>query len=272
MEFHPLHPDFGVLVTGFDLVHGGTQAEIAALREAYDRHAMLLFRGGGRLAPERHLEIASWFGPPPPVSNGGEGDFVSVLDNADWAGSARLPFHCDLTYTDAPIAAICLHAIALPRGETSTSFVSNGAAWQRLPGDMQEELADKTLRHVLVSTVPGYDWPDFVADHPLRLIHPRTGQPLLLATEHHAARILELDEAGSRAMLDRLFAELYAPERIYLHRWQIDDLLLWDNLALQHARTEEADPGQGRRALQRVALSEVGLAELVERARVRAGA
>ena len=51
---------------------------------------------------------------PAPVSNGGAGDFVSVLHNRDPAGSMQLPFHCDLTYTDVPIKAICLQAIELP--------------------------------------------------------------------------------------------------------------------------------------------------------------
>lgn len=44
---------------------------------------------------------------------------------------------------------------------------------------------------------------------------------------------------------------------------------MWDNLALQHARTQPSDPGEGYRALQRVALAEVGLSELVDRARAR---
>jgi taurine dioxygenase len=124
----------------------------------------------------------------------------------------------------------------------------------------------------MVSKLTAMNWPRFVAEHPVRLIHPRTGVPLLLVTEHHAERILELDEARSRAVIDEIFAVMYAPERRYTHWWQPDDLLIWDNLALQHARTEEAVPSRGRRALQRVALSEVGLPELVERARAREAA
>jgi taurine dioxygenase len=260
-----LHADLGVEVLDFDVQRGGSAAEIAELREAYDRYSLLLFRGGGRIAPERHVEIAGWFGPPEPVDNSGSGDFVSVLQNGDDAGRLELPFHSDLTYTDCPIKAICLHAIAVPDGGTSTSFVSSRAAWRKLPGDLQDELADKTLLHVYVSRM-AYGLPDMEAEHPVRLIHPRTGDPILLVTEHHAERILEIDEAHSRAVLDRLFAVLYASEARYVHRWQPDDLLMWDNLAIQHARTEEARPSEGARALQRVALAEVGLQELIARA------
>ena len=267
MEFRLLHADLGVEVVGFDLQRGGTPAEIAQLREAYDLHHMLLFRGHGRVSPERHVELARWFGPPDPVDNSGNGDFVSVLQNEEAAGSMRLPFHSDLTYTDCPIKAICLHAIALPAGGTSTTFVSSAAAWDRLDPALQAELTDKRLRHVYISQMPEYGWPDFIAEHPVRLLHPRTGRPILLVTEHHADRIVGLEADRSAALLERLYGVLYAPAAQYEHCWQLDDLLIWDNLAVQHARTKPSDPAEGRRALQRVALAEVGLQVLVERAR-----
>jgi alpha-ketoglutarate-dependent taurine dioxygenase len=269
MRFRPLHPDFGVEVIGFDVQNGGTPDEVAELRLAYDEHSMLLFRGGGRVAHTRHVEIASWFGPPGPVDNSGKGDFVSVLQNEEPAGSLQLPFHSDLTYTDCPIKAICLQAIEVPASGTSTTFVSSMAAWDKLPAPLQDELADKTLRHLHISNVSAYNWPDFIAEHPVRELHPRTGRPILLVTEHHADRILELDEAASKAMIERLYTYLYAPEARYEHWWQLDDLLMWDNLAVQHARTRHSDPSEGKRALQRVALAEIGLQELIERARER---
>lgn len=272
MEFRPLHPDLGAEVIGFDLQRGGAPAEIEALRLAYDRYQMLLFRSGGRVSPERHVEIATWFGPPNPVDNSGKGDFVSVLRNEESAGSLQLPFHSDLTYTECPIKAICLQAIEVPRNGTSTTFISNMAAWDKLPAGLQGELADKTLRHVHISQTAAYNWPDFVAEHPVCERHPRTGRPILLVTEHHADRILEMDEVRSRAVLDQLFGVLYASEARYEHWWQLDDLLIWDNLAVQHARTQRSDPSEGKRALQRVALAEMGLPELIERARARQAA
>ena len=267
MELRPLHPDFGVEVTGFDVQAGGTPAEIEALRRAYDAHGMLLFRGGGRVSPERHVEIAGWFGPPAPIANDGEGNLVTVLQNEEASGRLELPFHSDLTYTDCPIKAISLHAVAVPEGGSSTTFVSSAAAWDRLPGALQAELADKTLRHFYSSRMMVADWPTFAAEHPVRLLHPKTGRPILLVTENHAERIVELDEARSRAVIEELFGYLYAPEARYQHWWQLDDLIMWDNLAIQHARTEEAHPRAGKRALQRVALAEVGFHELLERAR-----
>ena len=272
MRFRPLHPDFGAEVLDFNIQTGGTAEEIEELRRAYDDYSMLLFRGGGRLAPERHVEIAGWFGPPEPVDNSGEGDFVSVLQNGDSAGSMKLPFHSDLTYTDDPIQAICLQAIELPSKPTSTTYVSGSAAWFSLPADLQARLEGLTLRHFYRTRMREFDWPDFIAEHPVRKSHPRTGKPILFVTENHAERILELDEDESRALIDELFGHLYAPERQYEHVWQLNDVLMWDNLVLQHARTEQSDPGEGKRALQRVALSDTTLGQHLEKARAQAAA
>jgi len=272
MHFEPLHDELGAQVFGFDLQTGGTPAEVAALRNAWDRHGLLLFRGDGPISHERHVEIASWFGPPPPVDNSGRGDFVSVLKNSDAAGTVELEFHSDLTYTEDPIRAICLHAIAVPEGGTSTNFVSGVSAWKRLPEDMKARLDGLTLEHRLDHFASGFDWPVFVAEHPVRLDHPRTGAPVLFVTQSHARRILELDQEESDALIERLFAHLYAPEHVYEHHWQLHDLVLIDNLALQHARPQRADPGRGERALQRVALADTTLDVLVERARAREAA
>jgi taurine dioxygenase len=50
----------------------------------------------------------------------------------------------------------------------------------------------------------------------------------------------ERDEG--RALLDELFAHLYSDRYRYEHRWAVGDLVLWDNLAVQHARPSVADP------------------------------
>jgi taurine dioxygenase len=86
-------------------------------------------------------------------------------------------------------------------------------------------------------------------------------------TEHHADRILELAADRSRELLDRMFDHLYGEEHVYTHRWQLHDLIFWDNLAVQHARPEAARVSDGKRAMQRVVLNDVAFPELVERAR-----
>jgi taurine dioxygenase len=241
---------FGAEVTGFNLLRGGTRDEITRLRQAYhDRH-LLVFRDAAGLPPERQVEVTGWFGPVLV-----EGTAWTVLDNAEPAGSYRLPFHSDITFLAHPLAGICLHPLALPKGGTSTTFVSTAVAWDALPPELQRALHGRKARHYYESA-GNIDLGLAVFEywHPLRMTHAATGRPLLFATEHHVDRIEGLDDARGAEVLAQLFAALYAPSRQYEHVWREGDLLVWDNIAIQHARPKVAEPAQGSRIMRRVQL------------------
>jgi taurine dioxygenase len=87
---------------------------------------------------------------------------------------------------------------------------------------------------------------------------------MLFVTEHHVDLISDVSEARSAELLATLFKQLYAPSRRYEHVWRVGDLVIWDNLAIQHARTRASDPSEGVRALQRVAIGEHGFKEQLE--------
>ena len=261
MEFRKLHPDLGAEVIGFDVIDGRDPTDIAALKAAYGEYQFLLFRCDEHIAPERHAEIAGWFGP---VVNDGD-DMTIMLDNANGTGSGRLPFHSDNTYTDSPPLGISLHAVALPQGGSRTIYVSGIGAWSRLSKDEQERLASMTLQHRYVSQYTERPL-EFVARHPLRRLHERTGRPILAIDEAHADRICDLDEQESAALIKDLLEALYRPENIYCHDWQLHDLIVWDNIALQHSRPDIADPAQGSRILQRVTLAEISFRSQIEQA------
>jgi len=262
MQFRQLHDAFGAEVIGFDLDATPSADEIEELRQAYDRYYFLLFRSQKAIHPDRQVEMVGWFGH---ILAEGEKRW-SVLDNDDAAGRIQLQFHSDFTYTDYPIKGISLHAIAVPDGGTTTSYVSGVNAWKTLSKAQQTRVRDRSARHIHVSIVTA-EWPEFVADHPVCLIHPRTHEPVLFVTEHHARRIEGLDAEESDQLLHELFDHLYDPGQIYVHDWQLYDLIIWDNLGIQHARRDEAKPRQGRRTLQRVTIQDKGMGELIEVAR-----
>jgi len=56
-------------------------------------------------------------------------------------------------------------------------------------------------------------------------------------TEGHTTRILGLDPQESGVLLQQLWEHLRRPEFLYVHRWQVGDLLVWDNGATQHRAT-----------------------------------
>jgi taurine dioxygenase len=278
VHFRSLHDAIGAEVLDFDVLASTPPEEVEELKRALDEYQLLLFRDGQLIPPDRQVEMTGWFGPP--ADNAGTGRLWSVLRNEDDAGRRQLPFHSDFTYTDSPIKIISLQAIELPAGGSSTSFASGAHAWATLSPERQQLLAGMTLRHRHIPTVgvvgssaaasepahPLQPPKEFVAEHPVRLVHPRTGQPVLLVTEYHAERICEVDQEESDRLLREILAHMYQPENVYVHHWQLYDFLIWDNLALQHARADEAQIVDGPRAMQRVALNEVTYPELIARA------
>ena len=75
-----------------------------------------------------------------------------------------------------------------------------------------------------------------------------TGAPLLYTSAMQTDSVVGLPEAESEALLARCWAALYAPGNVYEHVWSGGDLVIWDNLALHHARSAVT----GRRTLRRV--------------------
>jgi len=94
------------------------------------------------------------------------------------------------------------------------------------------------------------DWPR--RQRPLAELNPQTGRAFLCVNYSQTSHIVGLPQAESDALLDALSAHLYAPEGVYEHHWRTGDLLIWDNLALQHSR--DRLQGSGRRDLERVVL------------------
>jgi taurine dioxygenase len=59
----------------------------------------------------------------------------------------------------------------------------------------------------------------------------------------------------SDELLEATFAHLYDKAARYDHAWQVQDLVIWDNIALQHGRPR--NPHAVRRSLRRVIMADV---------------
>lgn len=272
MQITPLPQGFGAEITDFSLSDGREDADVARLREAFDTQHLLVIRGKGTISPERQAEIAGWFGPTG-CDAGGDGRTHTMMDNAEAIGRAALPFHSDISYMEFPLQGISLHPLELPRSPTSTTFISNACGWDALPAEVQDELREVKGRHYYGDgRMLDLDWPAFEYWHPVRMEHARTGRPMLFVTEHHVDQLSGMTLQRSAELLPLLFDALYAPERRYEHVWREGDLLVWDNLAIQHARTREADPSDGKRRLQRVQIGKHGFLDQLEKVKQQAEA
>jgi taurine dioxygenase len=269
----PLAPTVGVEVHGVDLTQPFTPEVADELRELMWQHSVLLFRGR-QISDDEHVRLVSLFGT---VSDEfGDGNLTNrvsnVIEGAMLADGGLL-FHSDLTYTPAPYRILSLAALEL-RGEVApTRYASLAGGYAALPQELKDRIADLTNTHVhwhldgedyvktdvsatpsgaeygSLEQFPRTTWP--VVHH-----HHRTGVPLLYVAQWFS-HIDGMSEEDSDALLQELYAYLYAPENVYEHHWAEGDLIVWDNPVVQHGRPPFRGKGAVR-TLRRVMATDEG--------------
>jgi taurine dioxygenase len=247
----PIEP-FGLEVR-FDLSRGLSPQDGAALRELFYRHKLLLFRGQD-LTREEQFGVLEHIGP---VDRASPLDYVTPDDQV--LGSRHLAFHSDMHFAPFPAEGVSLLALDVEDGATYTAFVDATGAYQRLPDEVKQQLEGK--RSVRAAT-PGvyedelpYDLPQGMhsMEREVVMIHPETGEPIVYVARCSTSRIVGLEREESSRLLHRLYDTIYDEAHMLRHWWREGDLLIWDNLALQHARPNIE--GITRRKLQRVTIA-----------------
>ncbi len=246
----------------FDLRHIDAP-DADELRSLFDRYHLLVFRNQS-LGHDEQIAFMSLLGPVLRSRIDGVGYITNVPGPDNFLGDSELAFHSDLSFSPKPFLAISLHAVEVENGRSSTKFVDPTASYRRLPQALRERIDALNALHVYGADLAGRNLEDLPthpprAVHPLVMRHPRTGERILYVNYNQTARIVELGEAESDALIEQLFACSYPEEAVLEHRWDLGDLVVWDNLALQHARGAVSDVGVRR--LQRAVCAEAGFFE-----------
>jgi taurine dioxygenase len=236
-------------------------AEKAALRRLFELHGLLVFRGL-RLSMEEQCEFCRIFGPV--IDSPYENFYVSNVREDGHLGALELQWHNDVPYLPKPYLGAALHAIEVAPGASSTRFASGFAAYERLPQGLRERIAGLNALQVkqrfseranrLTDLQPG----DLCTVHPVVRRQAGTGRPYLFVNQNMTACVIGLSPPESDALLEELCSWLYIEDEVYEHAWHPGDLVLWDNLAIQHARGRVSADA---RTLQRVSITELSYAQ-----------
>ena len=258
---HRLLEPFGVEIDA-EVVARPDEATRAQLHHLFDLHGLVLIRGLS-LSMEAQKDLCRLFGPvlDTPLEN----FIVSNVREDGYLGVQELLFHNDLAYLPAPYLGGSLHAIDVGEGATSTRFASGTLAWARLPSALRERVDALNGLHVKQRV---FDRPNTLADlepgdvcaiHAVVGRHHATDKPYLFVSEDLTVCIAGIAEAESASLLRELFGHLYAPANVYEHKWRNGDIVIWDNLAVQHAR---GPLSPAPRTLQRVSIGRIGYAQM----------
>lgn len=249
----PLHPVLGAEIVGLDLARELPEEEFRAIRDAFNRHSLLVFRSQQKLTPAQQVAFSRRFGPLEihVLHQFLHPEFPEILlvsnevrdgRNIGLADAGRY-WHSDLSYKAEPSLGSLLCSRVLPAEGGDTLFASMIAAYERLPATLRARIDGLTAEHDYaarmkkqgrgdLSTAQQAEVPAVV--HPVVRAHPETGKRALFVNEGFTTRILGIPEAESRALLDQLFAAETEPDIIYRHKWTEGDMVMWDNRSLIH--------------------------------------
>jgi taurine dioxygenase len=245
-----------------------------ALRALLARHHLLVLHG--EWTEDEQIDLVGCFGrvlPQGPrvlVNDHPAGDHpvVTLVSNRteNGLGTFELAFHHDLAHVATPLGGLSLYALEIGEGQAPTRFANGRLAYEQLTPALRARLRGlqslfaanyTTTTHASASARAARDtldptWPRAV--HPVVVPHPLTGDECVFVNEMMTVEILGLRRAEGDELLDLLFARLYDPANVYEHHWRVGDLVVWDNLAVQHARRTLLDTTP--RTLRRVVFGE----------------
>lgn len=244
-----LSPAFGAQVFGLEPKIPLDDATLAQLRTLFDERKLLIFAD---LEIDRDFQYYLSYaiiGREEPKQDPSVPKRESYISNKEENGIApfgRLLWHSDMMWTEEACELISLYGKEVEQPSAPTAFVSSAEAWKTLPDALRNRVESLTAEHVhdLSFERSGGDETVLTAQFadddctrlPVARRHPRTGETLLYVCQQMTAGIAGMPKDESDALLEDLFQHLYAPESVLEHEWSIGDLVMWDNLALQHAR------------------------------------
>ncbi len=269
LEVIPSAAPLGAEVRGIDLSQALDAATIAAIQQAWERHLVLLFRQQ-HLNEALLLAFARRFGeldPPGPNPYGRtllpaypELNVISNLrDSAGEPlgnlGDGEAVWHADMTYIECPPQGAVLYGVEVPEAQGDTYFANMITAYATLPATLKQRIVGKRLIHDAAHNSAGmlrkgYENRTDVtqtpgARHPLVRTDPVSGRQALFLGRRPHAYVVGLPVADSEALLDALWAHASQPQFTWRHRWQVGDVVMWQNLWVLHRR-DSFDPSARR--------------------------
>lgn len=267
----PLSASTGAQCAGVDLKNL-KDGEWEKLLEAYHRHSLLVVRAQ-KLAKADQVAFSERFGElEMPIRKDYLGkDFpgLHVVSNIGADGRpnntkglenpGNFFWHTDASYMKRPASTTLLYAIEIPAAGGDTNFANMHAAYDALPPQTQERIASLRAIHSWeqsrhnsgsrpASEEEKLQAPDVA--HPLVRTHPQTGRKGLYLG-NHTSHIEGMDVEEGRALLQQLLQHATQPQFVYRHKWQVGDIVVWDNRSLLHKASDDFDMNNTARVLHR---------------------
>ncbi|GAA5233780.1 TauD/TfdA family dioxygenase [Verticiella sediminum] len=256
LAIRPLRSGFGAQILDVDLASADSET-LQGVVQTFNLHGAILLRGQN-MDPAALVSFASQFGEPEEhtVKKHTMAGFpeIYMLTNRKVDGKPvgshndGVGWHTDFSYKEEPVMCTMLYAVSVPEEGGDTLLADMCAAYAALPPDEQERLAAMTVHHSYqyFATTRKYNrrelteaeraaHPDVF--HPLIRTHPANGRKALWPSTGTVRGIVGMDPAEALPLIERLVEFGTQEQFVYRHRWQVGDILVWDNRCTLHTGT-----------------------------------
>ena len=282
-EVKPTGSGVGAEIIGLDLSRPVSGATRRALYDTWLDAGILVFRGLGT-SPERHVALSQCFGdldvhPVESVrleghpeiieltTRGKDEPIVHYIDDEPIVG--RIPWHSDMIYTTSPCRGALLRMLERPERGGETGWIDTAAAYDALAPAMKQRIEGLEARFDFVvnicdmrfgkpanmrfGSLGTQDFGSFPPiAHTLVWTHPESGRKSLALSPIHLIEMVGMPREAGDALLEELVEHTIGGRFTYLHDWQRDDIVLWDNWRTMH--TALGTPLGLHRVVQRTSL------------------
>jgi len=273
------HKHFVGEVSGLDLRKPLTTDEAAEIEAGMDKYAVLIFHGqditddqqmafalnfgerenprGGNITKKEEYRLGS--AGLNDVSNlGKDGKPLPKDHRTHLFNLGNCLWHSDSSFRPIPAKFSLLSArVVNPKGG-NTEFADMRAAYDALDDETKAEIEDLICEHSLMYSRGSLGFVDYSDDEkrlfrPVlqRLVrtHPVHGRKSLYLSSH-AGLVRGMTVPEGRLLLRDLTEHATQPEFVYVHKWTLHDLVMWDNRQTMHRvrRYDQAQPRDMRRA------------------------
>jgi len=277
LSIRQIHPVFVGEVLGADLTRPLSPADVATLEAGMDRYAVLLVRDQD-ITDDQQMTFTLNFGE---IENARGGNITKPeeyrlkrgmidVSNLDKDGKPlerndrrrmfnlgnRL-WHSDSSFRAKPAKYSILSARTVASQGGNTEFADMRAAYDMLDDATRATVEDLVCEHSLIYSRGSMGFTELTEDEKAmmkpvrqRLVrtHPVTGRKSLYLSSH-AGTIVGWPVPEARDFLRDLNEHATQRELVYIHRWRLHDLVMWDNRQTMHRvrRFDESQPRDMRR-------------------------
>lgn len=261
---------YGVIVSALDADDIGKRDVQELLRELWVQEGLIIF-SGLNASGETQVALSRVFGEPGrhPLASPGrmyripeladiyyrpdEGDIVTVRGERK---GGYLPWHFDLVYLQRINRGGIIRSITRAPQGGETGFLDGVDLYTRLPDDLKLRieglyviyLYDPDMNSQRYGVEPGFHHERIQprsqeafeqlglppVAHPLVYSQPGTGRKVLNFSPWYATGIDGMMQDEADEILHRVAPYCVDHDRAYFHRWDGDEMVLWDNWRMLH--------------------------------------